>query len=103
MPLCLVEVAQDVGQEKDAPVMANLAQMANIPAYIALYRKAADRNPSDLAWPDIERFRVRRLWPKPEGQWRDLTPQQWADALVRIRMWQLQRVEVKAAANDERF
>ena len=51
VPLCLVEVAKDVGQEKQAPVMARLAQMADIPAYIALYRPAVHQNPFDPAWP----------------------------------------------------
>jgi hypothetical protein len=103
LPLCLVEVAKDVGQEKEAPVMARLAQMADIPAYIALYRVAVYQNPFDPAWPDIDSFRIKRLWPQPENGWRELSPQQWARALVRISTWQLQRIEVKAAANDDNF
>ncbi|HMN79416.1 MAG TPA: hypothetical protein PKA20_05745 [Burkholderiaceae bacterium] len=104
MPLCLVEVARDVGQsEKDAKVLQRLAEMADLPAYVALYRPSDRRNPSDPAWPDIDSFRVRRLWPKPEPGWRELTPRQWANALLQIRQWQLRRFEVKQAANDDAF
>ena len=103
LPLCLVEVAQDIGQEKPAGVIRKLAELAGIPAYVALYTQAAVANTGNVNWPDIERFRIKRLWPCPEAGWRDLTPQQWADALVQIRGWQLRRFAVQEAANDERF
>lgn len=103
LPLCLIEVAQDVGQEKTAGVAQKLAEMAGISAYVALYTHAAHPNPSSRDWPDIERFRVKRLWPQPEPGWRVLTPAQWAHALVQIRGWQLRRFEVREAANDKRF
>ena len=103
LPLCLVEVAQDIGQQKPAGVIRKLAELANIPAFVALYTLSNRRNPSNKNWPDIASFRVRRLWPSPERGWRTLTPQQWAEALVRIRGWQLRRFEVKEAANDPRY
>lgn len=103
IPLALIEVGRDIGQEKPAGVIRKLAELAGVPAYVALYSLANDPNPASPDWPDIESFRVRRLWPRPEGSWRTLTPQQWASALVRIRAWQLRRIEVKEAANDERF
>ena len=103
LPLCLVEVAQDIGQEKPAGVIRKLAELAGIPAYVALYTQSAAANPSNVNWPDIERFRIKRLWPCPEAGWRDLTPQQWADALVQIRGWQLKRFDVQHAANDNTF
>ncbi len=102
-PLCLVEVARDIGQEKPAGVIRKLAELADVPAYVALYTPATTPNPANPSWPDIERFRVQRLWPKPEAAWRTLTPGEWASALVRIRGWQLRRFEVKAAANDPEF
>lgn len=103
LPLALVEVAIDVGQEKLADITAKLAELAGIPAYVALYTTSAHANPANPQWPDINQFRVKRLWPSPEEGWRVLTPQQWADALLQIRGWQLKRFEVKEAANDERF
>ena len=103
LPLCLVEVGRDIGQEKPAGVIRKLAELADIPAFVALYTPANDANPASPDWPDIERFRVRRLWPCPERSWRTLTPDQWARALVRIRGWQLRRFEVQEAANDDRY
>ncbi|WP_205194106.1 hypothetical protein [Burkholderia sp. Ap-962] len=103
LPLALIEVARDIGQEKPAGVMQRLARLAGVPAYVALYTTASAANPANPNWADIERFRVRRMWPRPEESWRILTPRQWARALVQIRGWQLKRFEVRAAANDERF
>ena len=102
-PLCLVEVGRDIGQDKPAGVIRKLAQLADIPAFVALYTPAAQANPASPDWPDIERFRVQRLWPRPEHSWRTLTPEQWVKALVRIRGWQLRRIEVQEAANDDRY
>lgn len=103
MPLALVEVAMDIGQEKPAGVLQQLARLAGVPAYVALYTPAASANPANPNWADIESFRVKRMWPRPEYGWRILTPMQWARALVQIRGWQMRRFEVKAAANDDRY
>jgi hypothetical protein len=103
LPLCLVEVAQDIGQEKLAGVIQNLAKMADIPAFVALYTHAVERNPANENWPDIEQFRVQRVWPHPEASWRTLTPQEWANALIKIRNWQLRRFQQQEAANDARY
>jgi hypothetical protein len=103
VPLALVEVARDIGQEKPAGVMQQLARLANVPAYVALYTAAPAANPSNPNWDDIESFRVRRMWPRPERGWRVLTPAQWARALVQIRGWQMRRFEVREAANDDHF
>lgn len=100
LPLALVEVARDIGQEKPAGVMQQLAQLANVPAYVALYTPAPAANPSNPNWDDIESFRVRRMWPRPEAGWRVLTPGQWARALVQIRGWQMRRFGAREAAND---
>ncbi len=103
MPLCLVEVGRDVGQNKDASMLQQLAKRADLPAFIALYTHAANRNPSDERWPDIESFRVKRIWPLPQDQWMVLTPLEWAEQLVFVRNWQLVRMELSVAANDDVF
>ncbi|VWD20207.1 hypothetical protein BLA18110_05366 [Burkholderia lata] len=103
IPLALVEVARDIGQDKPAGVMQHLARLAGVPAYVALYTPASTANPSNPNWADITAFRVKRLWPCPEPGWRLLSPAQWARALVQIRGWQMRRFEVQAAANDDRF
>ena len=103
VPLALVEVARDIGQDKPASVLRRLAQLADVPAYVALYTPAPEANPSNGNWSDIEGFRVQRLWPQPEDRWRSLTPTQWAQALVRIRDWQMRRFAVREAANDPTY
>jgi len=103
VPLALVEVAQDIGQEKPTGVIRGLAQLADVPAYVALYTPSALANPSNPNWSDIESFRVRRLWPHPEERWRVLTPGEWAQALVQIRGWKMRRFAQREAANDPRY
>lgn len=99
-PLALIETALDRGQSrKDATVTRRLAARAGLPAYVVLYAPATYPNPADPSRRDIERFRVRRLWPSPERQWRTLNPLEWADALLQIREWAARRFDVQAA-ND---
>lgn len=99
-PLALIETARDVGQRwKAANVTMNLARKARIPAYVILYQYSSRQNPADPSWPDIERFRIKRLWPHPERSWRVLTPEQWAVGLLRIRTWTTRRLDLEAA-ND---
>ncbi len=93
-PLCLVETARDVGQqEKSCSVTVRLARRAKLPAYLVLYRCALEPNPADIEAADIEGFRVKRIWPSPESEWRELGPGEWASALVRIRTWQARKVD----------
>lgn len=103
LPLCLVEVAVDVGQEKPTGILSCLAQRADIPAYVALYSHAAATNPADSNWPDIASFRIKRVWPAPERRWRHISPNEWASALVQIRSWQLRKYLRQDAANDAHF
>lgn len=103
LPLALVEVAQDIGQDKPTGVIRELAKMANLPAFVALYTPAQQANPISPAWHDIDGFRVRRVWPKPEASWRSLTPEQWANALLRIRDWQLRKYVSRPPANDSNY
>jgi hypothetical protein len=103
LPLCLIEVARDIGQEKPTGVIHNLAKLSNLPAYVVLYSHSEYPNPSNTNWPDIEQFRIKRVWPKPEESWRTLRPEEWARALVQIRGWQLRRFQVQEAANDPEY
>lgn len=99
-PLCLVETAIDVGQDhKPATAITRPARRARIPAYLVLYDRSPVPNPADQRWRDVQGFRIKRLWPKPELQWRRVTPGQWATALLRIRAWAARRLDVDAA-ND---
>lgn len=99
-PLALIETAVDRGQRrKTATVTRRLAQRARLPAYVVLYREGSRANPADPSQFDIEQFRVRRLWPVPEAQWRTLAPAEWAQALLQIREWAAQRLDAEAA-ND---
>lgn len=99
-PLALVETARDEGQvTKVATVTARLAQRAGLPAYAVLYRVSDTPNPADRRWPDIAGFRVRRVWPQPEPAWRELSPAEWARALLQIREWAAARLDIEAA-ND---
>ena len=103
LPLALVEVARDIGQEKPGGVMGRLAQLAGVPAYVALYTPSPTANPTNPNWADIDSFRVKRLWPRPEEGWRILSPMEWARALVQIRGWQLRRFAEIPAANDDYY
>lgn len=93
-PLALIETAQDVGQTyKTATVTLKLAQKASLPCFVVLYSPSNDLNPADDKWPDILQFRVKRLWPKFEKEWRIFTPQEWAENLLRLRIWQAKRLD----------
>ena len=103
VPLVLIETARDVGQKyKSGTVVSQLAKRAGLPAYALLYRLAETTNPADSRFADLCGFRIRRLYPKPESQWRTLTPYGWANALIRIRAWSIKHQNV-SAANDEKF
>lgn len=98
-PLALIETAKDVGQTyKVASVTRNLARRAGLPCYCVLYLCGNQPNPADPAWCDVESFRVKRLWPKPEREWRILTPHDWAHALIAIRTFSTKRLDAENAA-----
>jgi len=89
VPLALIETAADVGQiYKNATVTCNLAKMANLPCFVVLYKISDHKNPADNNWNDISSFRVKRLFPKEEKEWRTLCPEEWAKTLLRMREWQ---------------
>jgi hypothetical protein len=89
-PLALIETAEDRGQRiKPATVTRNLARRCRppIPAYVLLYTLSDQMNPADEEWNDIKSFRVMRIWPYPETLWRCYSPQEWAENLVKLRVW----------------
>lgn len=102
-PIALIETAIDVGQSyKSATVTKRLAMLSGLPCYCLLYSCAKTPNPADPTWPDISSFRVKRLWPKPEHFWRTVEPCEWAGALLKIRAWATNRIDIKAA-NDDKY
>lgn len=101
-PLALIETARDVGQPfKSGTVLLQLAKRARLPAYVCMYRVGDRPNPADPTCQDVIGFRVRRIYPRPEAVWRELTPAQWASGLVRIREWSAAKVD--EAANDPAY
>jgi hypothetical protein len=96
-PLVLIETAIDVGQSrKPATVLQCLARRANLPAYVVLYTPMAGlKNPADSSASDIVRFRVKRLWPDPESEWRRLSPWQWCRELEGVRDGEASRLEAR--------
>ena len=96
-PVGLVETAIDIGQNyKNATVTRNLAMRAGLPCFVVLYKLGSNPNPADPQYRDICQFRVKRLWPNPERDWRIVPPQEWAETLLRMRDW-------KASQLDEEF
>lgn len=101
-PLALIETARDVGQPfKSGTVLHRLAKRAKLPAYVCMYRLGDRKNPADPSCQDIVGFRVRRIHPRPEVEWREISPAEWAAGLLQIRDWSSSRV--CAAANDEQW
>jgi hypothetical protein len=85
-PIALVETAQDRGQSiKPTTVLRHLAERARIAAYVVLYTISERDNPSSPQYRDVERFRVRRVWPNAEEHFMSYSPQQWAERLLQIR------------------
>lgn len=102
-PLALIETARDVGQPfKSGTVLVKLAKRARLPAYVCMYKLGDRRSPADPGCQDVVGFRVRRVYPRPEAAWRELTPAQWATGLLQIRAWSAAKLE-RDAANDPYF
>lgn len=100
-PLALIETARDVGQSyKSATVTLNLAKLCTartIPVFVVLYSLSDSPNPADPQWKDISKFRVKRLWPDTEFEWKTLTPAQWAERLMAMRKWSASKVDEQYA------
>ncbi|MGH9847778.1 MAG: hypothetical protein ACREEM_54520, partial [Blastocatellia bacterium] len=102
VPVVLIETMMDRWPDdpqpfKPATVLQNLARLADLPAYTVAYLPSRKPNAADPRWPDIVRFRVRRLWPQPETGWRTLTPAQYAAGLRKARVWSESRVRARFA------
>lgn len=92
-PVALIETAIDVGQShKNNSVTKNLAAMAKIPGLLVLYTPSDKPNPADPGCPDIDRFRVRLIWPKL-SDWTVVTPEKYCDFLLQLRMVGARAVE----------
>jgi len=95
-PIALIETACDVGQKyKCATVTTNLAKRANLPCFVVLYSLSSTANPADKEWKDIKSFRVKRLFPKPEKEWRTMTPEKWAMNLLKMREWSANNIDLE--------
>lgn len=93
-PLALIETAVDVGQNhKSTTVTRKLAERANLPCFLVLYTLTTNLNPADRKHKDIHQFRVKRMRPKEEKEWRVLTPQQWAETLLSLREWSASNIK----------
>lgn len=96
-PLALIETAKDVGQTfKNATVTRNLAKRCNppLPAYVLLYKVSETRrNPDQPQCMDIDSFRAKRLWPQPQVEWQEYTPDEWAKNLVKLREWSAAKID----------
>lgn len=66
------------------------------------YARAQDRSPADCRCFDLAGFRVKRLYPRADLNWRHVAPEEWATALLRIREWAARRLDVQAA-NDATY
>ena len=87
IPLLLIEVALDVGQDsKPTTVTGALARLAGLPALCVLYKHAEGKNPVDNTVQDIASFRYQWVVPRCGGYlWNEMTPRQYAEFLLRIR------------------
>jgi len=86
MPVAILETALDVGQpNKPAMVTTNLVKMPPRLAYTVLFKLGKEKNAADPKYPDIESFRLKRLWPYPDDQWRNMNPKEYAEWLWQLR------------------
>ncbi len=93
-PIALIETAMDRGQSfKTATVTRKLAERADLPCFVVLYKLSEKPNPADPQWKDISSFRVMRLYPNQEKCWRELKPNEWANVLVEMRKWSSKKLD----------
>ncbi|MCP4539861.1 MAG: hypothetical protein GY832_22205 [Chloroflexi bacterium] len=102
-PVLLLEVACDVGQSnKNYMHLTALAKRANVPAMCVLYHISATANAkADPGYHDIDKFRVKRVWPKPDKDWVTLSPQQYAEKLVAARTYGVAQCTREEDADDQ--
>jgi len=90
----MLNMPTNTGQEyKTATVTKQLANRANIPAFVLLYKISETcRNPSDENYYDIESFRYKSIGNvspsgKPDYDWIYATPKEWANLLMKVRAY----------------
>lgn len=77
-PLVLVETAVDIRQDdKDTRPMERLAERANLPAWLVLYKKSDE---SDQA--TVIALRVKKISPR-KSEWYHFTPEQWREEIIK--------------------
>lgn len=89
-PILLIEEAQDTGQDnKPSTVTRNMARRMHVYALVVLWKPASVPNPANEEWPDIESFRVKRIWPPSNKPgWHTVTPKKYAEKLLKLRKCQ---------------
>lgn len=76
------ELARDIGQEnKSTNIIRRMAQDMDCCALLTLYTPSEKLNPADVRFLDISAFRVRKIWPNPEQDFRDFMPDEYANYL----------------------
>jgi hypothetical protein len=86
------EFAQVVHDQED--VLRNLSSRCTpvTPAYLIAYVPAKTPNPANAAWPDIQEFYMKRLFPCPQEKMQSFQPAAFAVQLVAMRqhaIWHL--------------
>lgn len=87
-PVALIETARTINEEvpnKQATITAMLGQAAKIPVFVVLYQVSDLPNPADYRHNDIDWFFVRQYWPEKMFRYWQMTPEQYAWFLVRLR------------------
>lgn len=103
-PIALIEAAQDIGQPyKCATVTQKLAERAGLPAYVVLYRVGNGSNPAEMDCRDIVGFRIKRLCPNAEYEWREMTPKEYAEGLLKMRSWKTKQIDSELFGDGQPF
>ncbi len=86
--LLLLETAIDNGQPyKATSVMRDLAEQADIPAFLVMIRLSDHPNPAYPKERDIAEFLYRRVWPDPYPGLKSASPHQWCAVMKGMREW----------------
>lgn len=67
-----------VPTQHNTDVTVALAKQMDCTAWLTLYKLADYANPENHAYPDIEWFWNKRIWPLPEPDYISMSPQQYA-------------------------
>lgn len=102
-PIALIETARDVGQsQKCSYITRNLAERANLPALVVLYTpEKFSSNPADNRFQDIASFRVRRICPNEEDEWKQYLPEEYANMLAKMREWAVAHIDKQVLTKTE--